>query len=132
MKKTAIIITGLLLASLISFGQKPGIGKYSSSEKQEKVFYAALQAVSAIKFSVKSSDKENGSIQAEAFAGSNGKVWNLFVSIKQDNGKTIVEATFTKPWGTLGNMSNWATKYGEKIKKTINDLVVVGEDKKKK
>ena len=86
MKKTAIIITGLLLASLISFGQKPGIGKYSSSEKQEKVFYAALQAVSAIKFSVKSSDKENGSIQAEAFAGSNGKVWNLFVSIKQDNG----------------------------------------------
>lgn len=130
MKKAIIIIVGLLFTAMYSFGQKPGIGIYSSGEKQDKVFYAALQAVSAIKFSVKSSDKENGTIQAEAYAGSNGKVWNLFVIIKQDNGKTIVEATFTKPWGTLGNMSNWATKYGEEIKKTITDLVILVEDKK--
>ncbi|MCC6289396.1 MAG: hypothetical protein IT249_16070 [Chitinophagaceae bacterium] len=131
MKKIAIIITGLLFVSAISFGQKPGIGKYHSSEKQDKVFYAALQAVSTIKFSVKASDKENGTIQAEAYAGSNGKVWNLFVTIKQENGKTVVEATFTKPWGTLGNMAKWATMYGDEIKKTIVDLEIAVEDKKK-
>lgn len=132
MKKIAIIITGLLFVSVISFSQKPGIGKYSSNEKKDKVFYTALQAVSAIKFSVKTSDKENGTIQAEAYAGSNGKVWNLFVLIKEDNGKTVVEATFTKPWGTLGNMSKWATTYGEEIKKTIADLEIAVEEKKKK
>ena len=133
MKKTIGLFTALLLISVITYGQKPGIGKYSSKEKQDKVFYAALQAVSVIKFSVKTSDKGNGVIQAEQYiGGGNGKVWNLFVMRKQDNGKTVVEATFSKPWGTLGNMSKWATIYGEEIKKTIADLEIAVEEKKKK
>lgn len=116
----------------MTYGQKPGIGKYSSNEKQDKVFYAALQAISALKFSVKTSDKVNGVIQAEQYiGGGNDKVWSLFVMIRQDKGKTVVEATFTKPWGTLGNMSKWATMYGEEIKKTIADLEIVVEEKKK-
>lgn len=127
MKKTIGLIGALLLFSAISYAQKPGIGKYSSAEKTNKVFSAALQAVTAIKFTVKSSDKENGTIQADNYI-SNGKFLNLFVVIKQDGNKTIVEATFTKPFAVIGKMATLAQKYGDEIKKTIKDLEIKIEE----
>ena len=131
MKKLASIIVGLLFVSIHTYGQNPGIGKFYSNQKTDKVFFAALQAVSSMKFSVKSSDKENGVIQAEQYIiGGNGKVVNLFITVKEDSAKTVVETTFTKPFGTSGNMSKFAKEYGEEIKKTITDLDIIIQEKK--
>ena len=127
MNKLAIIITGLLLISSISYGQKPGVGKYTTAEKADKVFSTALRAITAIKFTVKSSDKANGTIQADNYI-SNGKSLNLFVVIRQEGDKTVVEATFTKPFAVIGKMATLAKKYGEEIKKTITDLEITIEE----
>ncbi len=126
MKK--IFITSALLAiTFFCFGQKPGIGKFHSAEKFDKVFYATQQAATTLKFAIKTSDKENGVIQAEMhIIGGGGKVINLFAQLKQDenNGKTTIQVTLNKPFGVTGNMSKMAKSLGEEIKKTISDLVI--------
>jgi hypothetical protein len=129
MKRLIGIITVLLFTSMNIKGQKPGIGMYSTTEKSDKVFNAAMKAATSVKFSVKNTDKANGTIQAEMnITGSSGKVVNLFVTVTQDSVKTVVEATFTKPWGVTGSMSKFAKAYGEEIKKTIPDLEITVKD----
>ena len=120
--------------SSFAIPQKPGVGEFISSEDKTKVFYAALEAIPAIKFSVKDSDKENGVIQAEQYIiGGGGKVVNLYISIKDENGKTVAKATMTKPFGTTGKLSKFIQKYGEEIQKTIPDLEIkILEQKKRK
>jgi hypothetical protein len=128
MNKMMILVVVFLFAAAFTYGQKPGVGKFSSAENIDKVFTSALRAVTAIKFTVKNTDRVNGTIQAENYI-SNGKFLNLFVVIRQDGGKTIVEATFTKPFAVIGKMSNLAKKYGEEIKKTIVDLDIQIDEK---
>lgn len=127
------MVMALLLTSLLAFAQKPGIGKYSSKEPAEKVFTAAVQAAGTIQFSVKNSNKAEGTIQGEMYVvGGNGKVVNLFVTVIREGDHTMATATFNKPWGTTGNLSKIAQAYGDEIKKIITDLEIEIVDPKKK
>lgn len=130
MKKYSLIAVLFLISIFPAIGQKPGIGKFYSNEDFDKVFNATLKAVSTITFSVKSIDKANGTILGEMYIISGrGKVLNLFITVKKENSKTNIEATFTKPWGVTGNLEKMAKAFGEEIKKTILDLEIEIEKK---
>jgi hypothetical protein len=134
MKKIIGFFLILTTMSFTCFGQKVAVGKYSTKESSDKSYYAALEAVSGIKFTIKSTDKTQGIIQAEQLSGGGtGKVFaSIFVLIKQEDGKTVVQATFTRNDGFMGGdkPAKMAQQYGDYMKKTIADLDIAVEDRK--
>ncbi|MBO9621057.1 MAG: hypothetical protein J7539_18725 [Niabella sp.] len=131
--KITIVLLALMLTGITVSAQKPGVGVFTSKQPVDKVYAAALQAVSNIRFSVKNTDKTNGTIQAEQYiVMGEGKVINLFVNVTKEGDSTQVKATFNKPFGVSGNLAKIAKEYGEQIKKTITDLNITIEDQKKK
>ena len=124
--RTAIVLS--LLSVLVPFAaeaQKAVLGKYETKEPIDKAFLATLRAVPSDKFSVKSSDQSQGTIQA-ARTGVGGRDFaNLFVMVhKSDNGTTIIEATFTRNKGFIGGgkPEDWAQKLGDELKSDLPDV----------
>jgi hypothetical protein len=135
MKKTI----GTLLIIFItcnSFGQMVAVGQYSTKDSSDKVYNAAIEAISEIQFSVKTTDIQEGIIQAERQnTDLNMQVFaSVSVIIKQVDGKTLVQATFIRNPGFIGGRKSlkMAQKYGDYIKKVISDLEISIEDKKHK
>jgi len=117
----------LLLASIVipitAQAQKIVIGKYQTKETLDKAFIAALRATPLAKFAVKSSDKEQGTIQA--VKSSMGKEFgSLFVMIRREEDSVVIEATFTRNPGFIGggNPEKWAEQFGNELKSELPDL----------
>ena len=112
------------------------VGQYSTKDSSDKVYNAAIEAISEIQFSVKTTDIQEGIIQAERQnTDLNMQVFaSVSVIIKQVDGKTLVQATFIRNPGFIGGRKSlkMAQKYGDYIKKVISDLEISIEDKKHK
>ncbi len=134
MKKIIGTLLIIIITVFSSFSQKVAVGKYATKESTDKAYYAALEAVSGVKFTIKTTDKAQGIIQAEQLSGGGtGKVFaSVFVLIKQEDGKTMVQATFTRNDGFMGGdkPAKMAQQYGDYMKKTIADLGIAVEDRK--
>jgi hypothetical protein len=123
----------LLLVSVVTpitaQAQKIAIGKYQTEEAFDKVFLAALRATPLVKFAVKSSDKDQGTIQAvrAAKGSAAGREFaSLFVVVRREEKNVVVEATFTRNPGFIGGGSpdQWAKQFGDELKSELQDLTI--------
>jgi len=105
--RTTRIERGLLLSLLsllipiAAHAQTIAIGKYQTAETFDKAFVAALRTIPLVKFAVKSSDKEQGTIQAVQSTGGR-EFASLFLMVRRDGSNVIVEGTFTRNGGFIG------------------------------
>ena len=121
-----IVLSLLSVAIPITMqAQKIVVGQYQTSETFDKAFVAALQAAPLAKFSVKASDKQQGTIQAVKSSG--GKEYgSLFVMIRKEGSNIVVEGTFTRHSGFMGGgkPEDWAHKYGAQLKSGLPDVTI--------
>jgi hypothetical protein len=111
--------------------QKIAVGKYQTKEAFDKAFIAALRTIPLVKFSVRSSDKDQGTIQAVRSTG--GKEFaSLFVMARREEKNVILEATFTRNPGFMGggNPDQWAKQFGDELKSELQDLTIISVTKK--
>jgi hypothetical protein len=105
--------------------QKVAVGKYQTKEAMDKTFLAAMRTVPIVKFSVRSTDKEQGTIQA--IQNSSGKEFaSVFIMVRKDEGNVVIEATFTRNPGFIGGgkPEQWAQKFGDELKSELPDLTI--------
>jgi len=119
---TLSALVGLAI-SVTAQAQKSAVGRYETKETSDKAFLAALHAIPSVKFAVKSSEKEQGTIQATRNA-SGREYASLFVIVRKEQEEVILEATFTRNPGFMGGGSpeEWANKFGEALKADLPDL----------
>jgi hypothetical protein len=132
----------LLLAALGAFmlininapAQTIAVGKFKTSETVEKAFLASLKTIPLSTFTVKTSDKTQGTIQAVRLDKSGRHEFaSLFVLVTKETTNVFIEATFTRNSGYMGGGKpiDWAKKYGEDLKSELPDLTVKITDVKK-
>jgi hypothetical protein len=124
--KTTIVFS-LLSAFLILNGsaQTIAVGKFTTKETFEKAFVTNLRTIPTSEFTLKSSDKEQGTIQAIRMDKTGRHEFaSLFVLVTKGTNNVLVEATFTRNSGYMGGgkPADWAKKYGEKLKAELPDL----------
>jgi hypothetical protein len=128
-----------LLLSLLSLvipitaqAQTIAIGKYQTTETFDKAFLAALRTTPLAKFTVKSSDKEQGTIQAIQSTGGQ-EFASLFLMIRREGSNVIIEGTFTRNPGFIGGgkPEAWAQKFGDELKSNLPDLTISVTKQKK-
>lgn len=127
MRKCALLLALLVTSSLagVASAQSTAVGKYKTGETLSKAFLANIRTIPNTRFTVKSSDKDQGTIQAVRILRSQ-EMGSLFILVTEDDGHVLIEATFTRNTGFFGGGSpaNWATDYGEKLKAQLPDLTV--------
>jgi hypothetical protein len=109
---------------LSAFAQTVTVGKYTTHQDSSKAFIANLRAIPNTKFTLRSSDKSGGTIQAGRLVR-NQELASLFILVTQrDAGTVLIEATFTKNGGWFGggNPNDWAKEYAEELKSFLPDL----------
>lgn len=125
LQKIVLLAVLLLVAPVAARAQKIAVGKYQTKQTLDKAFVAAMDTVPLVKFSVRASDKTQGTIQAVREAG--GREYaSLFITIRQDESKVVVEATFTRNPGFMGGGSpeQWAKQFGDRLKSELPDVTV--------
>jgi hypothetical protein len=128
MKNLLLIIFMLNLVITLN-AQQSATGLYRTSSSKNVAYYAAIDALSSIDFAITGTDMTNGIIQAEKnLIRGRGRNSSLFLSIREEEGKVVVKATFTKASGINGvNLAETASEYGNAIKKIISDLEITVE-----
>jgi hypothetical protein len=107
--------------------QTTAVGKYKTNESFEKAFLTNLRTIPTSEFTLKSSDKEQGTIQAVRMDKTGRHEYaSLFVLVTKGTNNVLIEATFTRNSGFLGGGKpvDWAKKYGDKLKSELPDLTV--------
>lgn len=125
MKKVLLLSLLSLVIPITAQAQTIAIGKYQTTENFDKVFVAALRTTPLAKFTVKSSDKEQGTIQAVKSTG--GKEFaSLFLMIRREGSNVIIEGTFTRNPGFIGGgkPETWAQNFGDELKSDLPDLTI--------
>ncbi|MEO8380796.1 MAG: hypothetical protein ABI779_14120 [Acidobacteriota bacterium] len=123
MRRPLLLFAAMLLA-LEGSAQTVAVGRYTTSQELTKVFLANLRTIPNTKFTLRSSDKSGGTIQAVRLVR-NQELGSLFVLVTQEDPKTVlVEATFTRNGGWFGggDPRDWVREYAEQLKATIPDL----------
>jgi len=123
-----------ILLSLISAftilnapAQTIAVGKYKTNETFEKAFLSNLRTIPLSEFTLKSSDKEQGTIQAIRMDKTGRHEFaSLFVLVTKGTNNVLIEATFTRNSGYMGGGKpvDWAKKYGDNLKSELPDLTV--------
>ena len=123
-----------ILLSLISAfmilnapAQTTAVGKYKTNENFEKAFLTNLRTIPTSEFTLKSSDKVQGTIQAIRMDKTGRHEYaSLFVLVTKGTNNVLIEATFTRNSGFMGGGKpvDWAKKYGDKLKSELPDLTV--------
>lgn len=114
--------------------QTIAVGKYKTNESFEKAFLSNLRTIPLSEFTLKSSDKEQGTIQAIRIDKTGRHEFaSLFVLVTKDTTNVLIEATFTRNSGYIGGgkPKDWARKYGDNLKSELPDLTVEITDVKK-
>ena len=121
-----------LLIPIAAHAQTIAIGKYQTAETFDKAFVATLRTTPLVKFTVKSSDKEQGTIQAVQSTGGQ-EFASLFLMITREGSNVIVEGTFTRNPGFIGGgkPEAWAQKFGDELKSSLPDLTINVTKRKK-
>ena len=125
LQRIALLMLTFLAIPIAAHAQKVAIGKYQTKATLEKAFVAAMRAVPLVKFSVRSTDKTQGTIQALRVAA--GREYaSLFVTVRQEEDNAIIEATFTRNPGFMGGGSpdQWAKQFGVELKSDLPDVAV--------
>jgi hypothetical protein len=115
--------------------QTVAVGKYKTNEDFEKAFLTNLRTIPSSEFTVKSSDKVQGTIQAVRMDKTGRREFaSLFILVIKGTNNVLVEATFTRNSGFMGGGKpvDWANKYGDKLKSELTDLTVEVTEVKKK
>ena len=117
-----ILLLGVITPAAL-YGQKVAIGKYLTKETPDKAFVAALRTLPSVKFTVRSSDKNQGTIQANQMA--RGREYaSLFLMINKEGNDTMIEATFSIGSGSLGSPMGMAQKFGQALKSEMPDITI--------
>jgi HEAT repeats len=122
------IIFWLLVSALAIFdasAQTVAVGKYKTQETFEIAFLANLRTIPVSEFTIKSSDKEQGTIQAVQIDKMGRHEYaSLFVLVTKETDYVLIEATFTRNAGFVGGgkPADWAKKYGNELKSELPDL----------
>lgn len=108
---------------LSASAQTIAVGRYRTTETVEEAFLANLRTIPISEFTVKSSDKTQGTIQAVRMGGGH-EFASLFVLITKDAEGVLIEATFTRNRSFIGGgqPADWAKKYGEQLRSALPDL----------
>jgi len=126
----------LATTALDASAQTVAVGKYRTTEAFDKVFLSTLRTVSTGKFTLKSSDNVQGTIQAVQMDKSGRHEFaSLFVLVTKETDGVLIEATFKRNSGYMGGgkPAEWAKTFGAELKASLPDLKVVPEpDKEKK
>jgi hypothetical protein len=107
--------------------QTTAVGKYKTNENFEKAFLTNLRTIPTSEFTLKSSDKVQGTIQAIRMDKTGRHEYaSLFVLVTKGTNNVLIEATFTRNSGFMGGGKpvDWAKKYGDKLKSELPDLTV--------
>ena len=124
----------MFVALFNSYGQKVAVGKYSSKVPSDTLYCAALAAIPGIQFIVKTTDNQHGIIQAEQWSfGVDKQIFaSIFILIKQEDGKNVIQATVTRCTGFLVGEKpiKMALQLADYIKKIIPDLKISATDSK--
>lgn len=122
----------LIAAVFVMFdasAQNVAIGKYTTREDLSKAFLANIRAIPNTKFTLRSSDKSGGTIQAVRLIR-NQELGSLFILVTQDEGNSVlIEATFTRNGGFFGggDPEDWAKEFAEQLKTLLPDLTEVDD-----
>lgn len=120
-----LMFLATLLIVLDASSQTVTVGKYTTHEELSKSFLANLRTIPNTKFTLRSSDKAGGTIQAVRLVR-NQELGSLFVLVTQQDASTVlVEATFTRNGGWFGggDPADWARDYAEQLKVLLPDIV---------
>jgi hypothetical protein len=115
--------------------QTTAVGKYRTGETFEKAFLTSLRTVPLSEFTVKSSDKAQGTIQANRMDKLGRKEFaSLFILVTKETTNVLIEATFTRNSGFMGGGKpvDWVKTFGDKMKVELPDLKVEVTDVGKK
>ena len=132
MKKLLTITLFVTLICAKIDAQKVAVGKYQVKENFEAVFTGVLSSVPGSKFTIKSTDKAQGTIMANRQSSDGLESGSLFILIKkEEEGVTSIEATFTRHPGFVGGgkVENWAKDFEIELKSHLAN--VLGEIWKK-
>ena len=124
-KKFVILWMFSIVFTIGAQAQKMAVGKYQTKENADIAFLATVRAIPLVKFSVRSSEKEQGTIQAIRNAA--GREYaSLFVMIHKVDIGVEIAATYTRNPGFLGDgkPEEWAQKLGEELKAELPDLSI--------
>jgi hypothetical protein len=108
-----------------AFAEKLFIAKYRTQEPAGNVFDDTVKAMTVEKYTLRSADKSQGTIQAIKMAwGSGTEYASVFITVHQVGNGTKVEATFTRHPGIVGGGSphKWAAVFENDLKNSIPDL----------
>ncbi len=122
-----VALATLFCGTLSSAAQTVAIGKYRTKEPTEKAFLSNLRTIPLHEFTIKASDKEQGTIQAARIDKSGRHEFaSLFVLVTKEGDGVLIEATFTRNAGFMGGgkPADWATEYGEGLKAVLPDLTI--------
>lgn len=117
----------LCVAAIPARAEKVAIWKYHTTEPFDKVYAETLQDVSLIRFIVRETNKDQGTINANlmAWGGIGGEYGALFIVISKETGGVCVKATFTRHSGSIGTGPHrWATQLGNRLREAFPDLVM--------
>lgn len=110
-----------------AFAEKLFVAKYRAQELVGIVFDNTVKAMTAEKYTLRSADKSQGTIQAIKMAwGSGTEYASVFITVHQAGNQTEIEATFTRHPGIVGGGSprKWATVFENDLKNSLPDLAV--------
>ncbi|HEY0372793.1 MAG TPA: hypothetical protein VGD79_12365 [Thermoanaerobaculia bacterium] len=123
-----VIALAVVVAALVTetaSAQASAVGKYKTSVELSKAFLASIRTIPNTRFTLKSSDKDQGTIQAVRVLRSQ-EMGSLFILVTQEDDHVLIEATFTRNSGFFGGGSpaDWARDYAEKLKALLPDINV--------
>jgi len=123
------ILLSIISAFMIlnAHAQTSAVGKFKTNENFEKAFLTNLRIIPISDFTLKSSDKVQGTIQAIRMDKTGRHEFaSLFVLVTKGTNNVLIEATFTRNSGYMGGGKpvDWAKKYGDKLKSELPDLTV--------
>jgi hypothetical protein len=101
------------------------VGKYTTKDPLDTAFTASLAAVSKTGWTVRTSDRATGTIEAVRVYDSN-EFSSLIASSSQQTDHVVIEVSFTYYDGFIGccKPADYAKKYGKQLKVALPDLTV--------
>jgi hypothetical protein len=122
----AILFTLATLSAVVpAAAEKVVIAKYHTKEAATATYAAVIRATVESKFTLRSTDKAQQTIQAYRTAWGDGAEFaSVFITVTGDEHGSDVEAIFTRHAGIVGGGSpnKWATDLGDELTRTIPDL----------
>jgi len=116
----------LLLFTPAAHASRVTVGTYRTGTPSTEAFSGVLRALAQEGFVIKSTDKSQGTVQADRMAwGTGTAAFSVFVTVGKEGDATSIEPTFTKNPGIVGSSSDkWANAFGRELKVAFPDITV--------